>query len=146
MMWEIGAVSTEYLETLYKDIPVNLAINAKKNNLLEKDSWKKLKRLARQLKLIKRLVKQAKLRSFQISPSYKYGFEVPKNFKHAEKLDKKNGNTKGMDFNKLEHKQLDDYDVFIDKGKSTGYKILRGFRLIRVHTIFDVNVDGRQNS
>ena len=52
---------------------------------------------------------------------------MPKNYKHAEKLDKKNGNTKSVDSNKLEHKQLDDYDVFIDKGKFAGCKITRGF-------------------
>ena len=45
-------------------------------------------------------------------------------------------------FKQTEHKQLDDYDVFIDKGKFAGCKIPRGFRLIRVHTIFDVKVDG----
>ena len=63
-------------------------------------------------------MKQAKLKSFRVSPQYKYGFEVPKNFKYAEKLDKKNENTKWMDSNKLEHKQLDDYGVFIDKENS----------------------------
>ena len=72
-------------------------------------------------------MKQTKLRSFQISPRYKYGFKVPKNFKDLENLDKKNGNMKWMDSNKLEHKQLDDYDVFIDKGKLAGCKIPRGF-------------------
>ena len=45
MMWETGAVSTECLETLHKDIPVDLVIYAKENNLLEKEGWKKLKRL-----------------------------------------------------------------------------------------------------
>ena len=51
MMWETGAVSTECLETLYKDIPVDLAIYAKANNLLEEEGWKKLKRLANQSQL-----------------------------------------------------------------------------------------------
>ena len=88
-------------------------------------------------------MKQAKLKSFRISPRYKYGFEVPKNYKHAEKLDKKNGNTKWMDSNKLEHKQLDDYDIFIDKYKFAGCRIPIGFGLIQVHTIFDIEVDGR---
>lgn len=92
-------------------------------------------------------MKQAKLQSFRVSPQYKYGFEVPKNFKHAEKLDKKNGNTKWMDSNKLKKKQLDEYDVFIDKGKFAGCRIPKSFRLIRVHTIFDVKkVDGRHKS
>ena len=79
-------------------------------------------------------MKQSKLQSFWISPRYKYGFEVPKNFKDAQKLDKKNGNTKWMDSNQLEHEQLADYDVFIDKGIFAGYKTPKNFRLIRVHT------------
>ena len=48
MIWETGAVSTECLETLFKDISVDLAIYAKENNLLEEEGWKKLKRLANQ--------------------------------------------------------------------------------------------------
>ena len=46
MMWVTDAVSIECLETLYKDIPVDLAIYAKENDLLEEEGWKKLKRLA----------------------------------------------------------------------------------------------------
>ena len=98
------------------------------------------------MELTERLVTQAKLKSFQISPQYKYGFEVPRNFKDTENLDKKNGNTKWMCSNKLEHKQLDDSDVFIKNVKVAGCKIPKGFRLIRVHTIFDVKVDGRHKS
>ena len=127
---------------MYKDIPVDLAIYAKANNLLKEEGRKKLKRLANQSQLTERLVKQAKLTSFWVLPQYKYGFEVPKNFKHAEKLDMKNGNTKWIYSNKLKHKQLDEYDVFINKGKFAGCRIPKGFRLIRVHTIFDVKVDG----
>ena len=122
-MWETGAVSTECLETLYKDIPVDLAIYAKENDLLEEEGWKRLKRLANRSTLTERLVKQAKLKSFRISPQYKYGFKVPRNFKEAEKLDKKKDNTKWMDSNKLEHEQLDNYNVFIDKGKFAGCRI-----------------------
>ena len=44
------------------DIPVDLTIYAKKNNLLEEDGWKKLKHLVNQSKLTERLVKQAKLK------------------------------------------------------------------------------------
>ena len=59
-----------------------------------------------------------------------------------QKLDKKNDKTKWMDSNELERQQLDEYDVFIDKRKFVGCKIPRDFRLIRVHTILDVKVDG----
>ena len=52
---------------------------------------------------------------------------MPKSFKDAEKLDKKNENTKCMDYNKLEHEQLDHYEVFINKGEFAGCRILTGF-------------------
>ena len=105
-----------------------------------------LKRLASRSKLTETLLKQAKLQSFRVSSRYKYGFEVPKSYNNAKWLDKKNGNTRYIDSNKLEHKQLEEYDVFIDKGKFKGCKITRDFRLIRVHTIFDIKIDGRHKS
>ena len=43
-----------------------------------------------------------------------------------------------MGLNKLEHQQLDDYVVYIDHGIFAGYRILKGFRLICVYTIFGV--------
>ena len=76
---ETGATSTEYFEALKKDMPVNLSIYSKENNLLELDGWNTLKRLADRSKLTERLVKQAKLHSLNYSPRYKYGFEIPKN-------------------------------------------------------------------
>ena len=75
---ETGAISTESFETLKKDIPVDLTIYAKENNLLELDGWNTLKRLADRSKLTERLVKQAKLHSLKYSSQYKYGFEIPK--------------------------------------------------------------------
>ena len=87
-------------------------------------------------------MKQARLRFYRVTPRFKYGFEVPKNFEDAKKLDRKNGNTKWQDSNILEHEQLAEYDVFIDRGLFRGCKIPRGYQLIRVHTIFDVKHDG----
>ena len=90
-----------------------------------------MKQLADKSKLTKRLVRQAKLHSLNHSTRYKYGFDIPKNYQEAERLDRKNGNDDWRDANKLEHKQLREYDVFIDKGKSTGYRIPRGYQLIQ---------------
>ena len=56
MVLEIGATSTECFETLYRDIPIDLAIYAKENDLLEGEGRKKLKRLASRSKLTERLV------------------------------------------------------------------------------------------
>ena len=77
---------------LKKDIPVDLAIYAKENNILELDGWNTLKRLADRSKLTEQLVKQAKLHSLKYSPRYKDGFDIPKNYKDAERLNGKNDN------------------------------------------------------
>ena len=45
VVWVTGATSTEYFEALKKDIPVDLAIHTKENNLLELDGWDTLKQL-----------------------------------------------------------------------------------------------------
>jgi hypothetical protein len=66
--WETGAVSVEPLDFLAKDIPVDLAMYAKKHDLLEKEGWKRSRRIANQDQHLQRLVKQAKLRSFRVSP------------------------------------------------------------------------------
>ena len=67
VVWETGATSTESFEALRKDIPVDLAIYAKENNLLELDGWNALNRLASRSKLTEQLVKQAKLHSLKYS-------------------------------------------------------------------------------
>ena len=103
VVWETGVTSIESFKALKKDIPVDLAIYAKENNLLELDGWETLKQLADRSKLTEWLVKQAKLHSLKYSPRYKYGFEIPKNSKDAERLDRKNDNHDWMDTNKLEH-------------------------------------------
>ena len=146
VVWETGTTSTESFEGSKKNIPVNLTIYAKENNLLELDGWDTLKRLADQSKLTERLVNQAKLHSLKYSPRYKYGFETPKNYEDAERLDRKNCNDDWKDANKLEHKQLREYDVFIDNRRFAGCRIPCGYQLIRVHTIFDVKVDGRHKT
>ena len=61
MVWDTGATSTECFEALKKDIPVDLAIYAKENDLLELDGCNTLKILTDRSKLTERLVKQAKL-------------------------------------------------------------------------------------
>jgi hypothetical protein len=82
------------LDFLAKDIPVDLAMYAKKHDLLEKEGWKRFRRIANQDQHLQRLVKQAKLRSFCVSPKYKYGYSIPRNYKEAIEFDKRNGNIK----------------------------------------------------
>ena len=51
-----------------------------------------------------------------------------------------------MNANKLEHDQLTKYNIFKDRGPFAGCMIPCGYQLIRVHTIFDVKVDGQHKT
>ena len=52
VVWETGATLTESFEALRKDIPVDLAIYAKENNLLELDGWNTLNEsISKQIKV-----------------------------------------------------------------------------------------------
>jgi hypothetical protein len=89
------------------------------------------------------MANQAKLRSYNTAPRFKYGFEIPRNYEHALFLDKRNGNTKWEQANKLEFDQLDEYSTFQDIGDSATTTPPDGYKKIRVHLVFDVKHDGR---
>ena len=141
IFWETGETTYMPLDQAAKQMPVDLAKYGKANNLLTKNGWKRFKKLARRDKVVDRLVKQAKLRSFRLRPKYKYGYEVPRDYNHAKQLDARNGNNKCEQANKLEHKKLHEYKVFIRMGKYHESKIPRDYQEICVHTIFDVKHD-----
>jgi hypothetical protein len=123
-----------------------VSFNTKKHDLLEKEGWKRSRRIANQDQHLQRLVKQAKLRSFRVSPKYKYGFSIPHKNKKAIEFDERNGNTKWQDASRLEHGQLSEYEVFLIRGKFHEGNIPEGYRKIKVHTIFDVKHDGRHKA
>ena len=81
--WENREITSEALAVIAKDAPVTCTLYAKDNDLLELNSWKQFKRIAKQQGKLFCMVNQAKLRSFQESPQYKYGFEVPKDYPDA---------------------------------------------------------------
>ena len=142
--WETGESTYEPLHIVAADDPVSCAIYAKNNNLLEEEGWKRFKRLAcRQKKLI-RLANQAKLQSFWTKPIYMFGYLVPRNHDQAMVIDTKNGNTKWQDAEKLELKQLQEYDTFKDLGKSSPAPA--GYKKIRVHFVYAVKHDGRHKA
>ena len=94
--------------------------------------------------MIDQLIKQARLRSFCLRPKYKYGFEVPRDYRHAMQLHKQNGNTKWQEAVDTEYELVViEYEAFIDKGKFSIEKIPDGYKLIKVHMVFDVKPDTR---
>ena len=76
------------------------------------------------------MVNQAKLRSLKTAPKYQYGFEVPRDYADTVRLDKKNKNTRWQDAIKLELKQLEEYNVFIDHGTFHITKVPPGYQII----------------
>ena len=116
MEWESGEKTWEPVKLIGLDDPVTVAIYAKKNNLLDQPGWKRFKKLANRQKKMIRMVRQAKLKSYRTAVVYKYGFRVPRNHDQAMEYDRENGNTRWRHAEILETTQLDEYQVFDDKG------------------------------
>jgi hypothetical protein len=118
-------------------------IYARNNDLLNTAGWKRFKQIAKNDKKLLRMANQAKLRSFRTAPWFKYGFEIPKDYDRALFLDRRNGNSKWQDANKLEFDQLDEYETFEDMGPSESTKPPDKHKKIRVHLVFDVKHNSR---
>ena len=144
--WETGEKTWEPLKTMYESDPVTIAIYAQKNKLLNKPGWMfpGLKKLAKTQQRIIRRANQAKLHSFRTKPVYQYGFLVPRNHAQAMDIDEKNGNTKWRDAELEEIKCVDNFEVFVDKGK--GGSAGPGYKKITVHMVYAVKHDGRHRA
>ena len=90
------------------------------------------------------MVNQARLKSLRTKPVYKYGFQVPRNHAEAIRIYEKHGNTKWIDAEKLEIKQLMDYESFKDLGMNA--PVPEGYTKIPVHFVYDVKHDGRHKA
>ncbi len=141
--WENGEITFEPLGIIAADDPVSCAVYAREHGLLDTPGWKRFKRIAKREKVLWHAVNQAKIRSYNTAPKFKYGYEIPRNYEHAKFLDRRNGNTKWQDANKLEFEQLAEYQTFLDMGHSSTTKPPAGHKKIRVHLVFDVKHDGR---
>jgi hypothetical protein len=141
--WENGEITYEPLNVIAADDPVSCAIYARDHGLLDTPGWKRFKRIAKRQQKLLRMANQAKLRSYRTAPRFKYGYEIPRNYEHALFLDRRNGNTKWQDANRLEFDQLNDYSTFEDIGHSSTTTPPAGYKKIRVHLVFDVKHDGR---
>ena len=118
---------------------------AKTNGLLDTPGWKRFKRLATREKKMLRMVNQARMKSVRRAPIYQFGLRIPRSTQDAFALDKENGNTYWTTAMKLELAQLDDYDVFEDKGLGPS-NLPKEYQRIRVHFVFAVKHDGRHKA
>jgi hypothetical protein len=95
------------------------------------DEWKRF--LAKRAKKMLCMVNQSKLRSYQTCKKYMYGFEIPRGHEDAIRLDKLHGNDKWQSATKLEMDQLNEYNIFHDKGN--GVSPGEEFKKIQFHLI-----------
>jgi hypothetical protein len=86
---ETRGITSEPLQLIAADDPLNCALYANENNLLDHPGWKRIKNITKGEKFLTRIVNQAKLFSFDTSEKYKYGYAPSKNYNHAMLLDEK---------------------------------------------------------
>ena len=144
VLWENGETTSEPLAIIVADNPVSCASYTRDNNLLELPGWKRSRNLAKRQNRMLREVNLAKTRKYNARAKFKYGYEVPKDFKHAIEIDQRNGNMSWQNATKLELDSMEAYQVF----KDTGYQATPppGYKVIRVHLIYDVKHDGRHKA
>ena len=143
MEWETGEVTYEPLGLIAADSPIECAMYAKDNNLLDKVGWRQFRNLVKNEKKMLRMAKQTRLRSYRSSPKYMFGFRIPRNYQEAKLLDEQNGNRRWKEATDYEMAQLRAYDIWIDKGKYHRSKIPAGYRQITCHLIYACKHDGR---
>ena len=143
--WEDGSTTYEPLSIVIKDDPITLAKYGLDNDLLDRDGWKRLKRTVQREKLFKRMLKQAKLRHDRNTPIFMFGVQVPRSAEQAYDMDKKNGDKVWTAAMTAEITQLQDYETFIDKGR-TPATLEKEYQRIRCHFVFAVKFDGRRKA
>ena len=144
ILWENGEKTWEPLSSMAVQDPVTLAIYAKEQGLLDTNSWKRFRTIAREQSLMFRTINATKLKSNRHMPKYKYGVQVPNSYKEAVSLDNTNGNTLWQDAVALELSQVKEYEAFKPLGKNI--PIPNGYKKITCHLVFDVKHCGKRKA
>ena len=126
------------------DAPIACAKYGLKNNLLQKDGWKRLQTVAKKMNKMLESVNKAKIQSVQQKPKFKYGVKIPRGYNKAVIFDKDNDNKLWQEAIALEMEHMESFTVFKDIGKHTLPP--EGYKNIPVHTIFDVIHDERHQA
>ena len=144
IQWGDGTSTWNDLGDTFQDDPITVSLYAQKNDLLDTQGWKDCKRYVKRKKKLARMINQARLKANRTRPVYKYGYQVPRNHEEAVKIDEKYGNTKWQDAERLEIKQLFEYEAFEDIG--LGAPLPKGYTKIPCHFVYDVKHDGRHKA
>jgi len=109
------------LYVFYKDNPVDVASYARDNDLIEEfhSPQTDIKKILKREKKMFRTLNQARLRSYRTAPIYMYGYEVPRNHQQAVDIDRKNGNRKWQEAERLELSQIQAFGTFQDLSNVT---------------------------
>jgi hypothetical protein len=142
--WASGERTWTDLTPLFNDDPVSVSLYAMKNDLLHTDGFRRCRKYTKNTKKLARMINQARLKSYRNKPVYQYGYQVPRNHDEAVFIDERVGNTKWQDAEKLELRQLFEYDTFKDLGK--GAPVPKGYQKIPCHMIYAVKHDGRHKA
>ena len=139
VLWEDGTKTWEPLAVMIACDPATLAAYVKEHDLLETEGWKKLKKIARRVKVLQRMINASKRAQRYNKVQYKFGVRVPRSVKEAKMLDAENGNTYWQDAMDRELAQLDEYKCFHSIGKNA--RVPTGYQEIPVKMVFDVKND-----
>ena len=142
VLWDDGSKTWEPLTAMIACDPATLAAYAKEHDLLGRDGWKRLNRIARRAKVLQRVVNASKKAQKFNQITCKFGTRVPRNPKEAKMLDEENGNTYWQDAADRELGQLEDYHVYHSLGKHA--RVPPGYQEIPVRMVYDVKQDLRR--
>jgi hypothetical protein len=114
-------------------------VHAKESDLLKTPGWKALKQIARRKEQFNCMVQQSTMQSQRNAIACKFGIRLPRSRAEAFAFDATSGVTEWQDTVKLELDQLDEHDMFINKGKQAHGP--NGFKRINCHFVFDCKQD-----
>ncbi len=138
VLWKGGAITWNSFQLTKEDAPLEVALYARRNKLLEKRGWKWCNAHLSSLEKASRLVHATKLRSNHHKPFYMHGILVPRNHTQAMQLDKENGNNNWREAEKKEIAQQQEYNTYRDIGK--GAKPPPGYQFAPLHFVYAISL------
>jgi len=136
--WETGECAYGPLHIFYKGDPVDVALCARDNDLIEEfhNPRTDIKRILKREKKMPRTLHQARLRSYRTAPICMCGYEVPRNHQQAVEIDRKNGNSNWQEAERLELSQTQAFGTF--QGLGHGTRPPPGHKKITAHFVYAV--------
>jgi transposase InsO family protein len=141
VLWETGEVTWEPYGVIKQHAPLQVALFAERENLLNYDAWKWAKTYVRKHKRTIRILRAHYVKVQGRTYRFQFGIRIPVSISEALRLDSQNGNTLWRDAIDKEIDKIIDYEVFkpVDVAPE-------GYQRIPCHMVFAVKVDGRHKA